>query len=241
MKYFIIGDAHGQYRALDKLLTYRNTDEKIIFLGDGMDRGHHSNLVLERVYKEVQAGGVYLKGNHDSMFEDWLNDPIENANFYLDQGGYSTVRSFLGVIDGDSEYLAKQMLALDLGFNLKEFLQNLPYYYEGESFIAVHAGVNPLISDWKNSKDVDFMWIRDIFHKAKNNVNKTIFFGHTPTLFLTDTDFCSDIWVKDNKVGIDTGAGYNHFLTGVSYDDETKERKVYTIHIKSNLLLKQNS
>lgn len=85
----------------------------------------------------------------------------------------------------------------------------------------VHAGVNLLLKDWKNSNTNDFRWIRNPFIYEKNDTGKIIVFGHTPTMFIR-SEMKSDIWISPckTKIGIDGGAIYGGMLHGlrINYD-----------------------
>jgi serine/threonine protein phosphatase 1 len=67
----IIGDVHGHYDALLKLLEAVAPSEKepVYFLGDLIDRGPHSALVVEFVRKHRYR---CLLGNHEQMLLEVL-------------------------------------------------------------------------------------------------------------------------------------------------------------------------
>lgn len=49
-KVFVIGDIHGSFDLLEKLLTYWNPEEEqLVFLGDYIDRGPDSLKVLKKL------------------------------------------------------------------------------------------------------------------------------------------------------------------------------------------------
>lgn len=66
---FAIGDIHGHATMLDRLLGLlpREEADRLIFLGDYIDRGPDSAGVVERVKAEIQTGAVALWGNHEDM------------------------------------------------------------------------------------------------------------------------------------------------------------------------------
>lgn len=76
----IISDIHGCLYEWQELLTQVNYDshvDQLILLGDYMDRGKYSKEVMYEVKNLVENHGVIaLKGNHDQMFCDWLEDPL---------------------------------------------------------------------------------------------------------------------------------------------------------------------
>ena len=85
MRIYAIGDIHGQ---LDKLITAheRIAEDRartgdfsapVVHVGDLVDRGPNSRGVIEHLARGQEAGEnwVVLKGNHDRMFERFLEDP----------------------------------------------------------------------------------------------------------------------------------------------------------------------
>ncbi|MHC5838158.1 metallophosphoesterase, partial [Lactococcus lactis] len=69
-------------------------------------------------------------------------------------------------------------------------------------------------------------WIREDFHFTPNRLNKTIVFGHPETKILNKNNKY-DIWIHDNKIGIDGGAVYGGYLYGVILDVEGIKDYVY--------------
>ena len=92
----------------------------------------------------------------------------------------------------------------------KTFLNTLPYWYEDSEFLFVHAGIRPGVP-LKKQKPIDLISIRKPFITKSFPYKKTIVFGHTPTDRLGVTH--GRLWVKKNKIGIDTGAGHGDYLS----------------------------
>lgn len=93
-----------------------------------------------------------------------------------------------------------------------DFLSSLPLYHETEDHIFVHAGINPLIADWKQQEPYDFIWIREPFYtNPVVSTDKTVIFGHTSTMDLHDSE---DIWFSPlgDKIGVDGGCAYGQRL-----------------------------
>ena len=72
-------------------------EDRVIFLGDYVDRGRHSCQVLQTImdFETRHPGQVtVLLGNHDEWFCDWLFEP-ENAYIgYAMNMGIETIESF---------------------------------------------------------------------------------------------------------------------------------------------------
>jgi len=71
-----IGDIHGHLDALKTLLdkVQPTTEDKVIFLGDYVDRGPDSQGVLDELlwFNERFPQTVFIRGNHEQMFMDAL-------------------------------------------------------------------------------------------------------------------------------------------------------------------------
>lgn len=204
---FVVGDIHGMHSMLDTLLKEWQVDsEQLVFLGDYIDRGKESKKVVERVMSlKENYGAITLKGNHEDMFLQWIEVPEELASFYLSQGGYETLRSF--GIDSQLRYDEQARVFKDTYPDFLEFLEELDSYYEDETHIYVHAGINPNEKEMKDMNPIDLLWIRDLFFYREHQMKKRIIFGHTPTCFIR-LDQKNEIWLSEDnsKVGIDGGA-----------------------------------
>ena len=78
---YAIGDIHGQLAQLVEAIDWIEKDggpaAPIVFLGDYIDRGPDSRGVLDLLIQGRDAGRnwTFLKGNHDRMFEWFLQTP----------------------------------------------------------------------------------------------------------------------------------------------------------------------
>ncbi|MFJ8531508.1 metallophosphoesterase [Bacillus sp. NPDC094106] len=222
---FVVGDVHGCFLHFTALLKKWNHKEyQFIQLGDLVDRGEDvKSTILKAISLKREYNGVFLKGNHEELFLSFIEDPINEGEFYLSQGGNKTIDSFLGEkasVTYTPEYLANQMK--ERYPEVIQFIKDMPYFYESEHFIFVHAGVNLALSNWKNTSERDFSWIRKPFHYGKNETGKTIVFGHTITRLLNE-DRSDNIWTSpcETKIGIDGGAVFDGQLNGLIIDGNT--------------------
>ena len=108
-----------------------------------------------------------------------------------------------------------------------EWLKGLPYFYEDDHAIYVHAGLprGPNANEgFLHPSQVDakatLLWCRDEDF-FRNYRGKLVVFGHTATEYLpvelstyTPED-PTDIWAGPCVVGLDTGAGKGGFLTAL--------------------------
>lgn len=211
MRKFVIGDIHGSYKELRAILqdiSPNLKEDKIIFLGDYIDRGPDSYKVIKLLMDLQNRFGkenvVLLRGNHEQM-------AIENINrgSYNSYNGFGTTfRDFARNGEDFKDYL--------------EFFQSLPLYYEDEKFIYVHGGIKPGIHMEDQLAD-DLLWIRDEFYNSPMSFDKTVIFGHTPTEYLTGdwTPF-----IKKDRIGIDTGCVFGGHLTAL----EILDSEIVNVH-----------
>lgn len=222
-----IGDIHGEFNLLINLINKLKNNfnlskkhDKIIFLGDYIDRGGKSFDVInfliefEKEYKNV----IFLKGNHEQMFLNYLAQiSQDDIGLFLYNGGYQTLDNYKkhGYLINSASDIPKSHLT---------FYHSLKSIYKTKDYIFVHAGINPYFKDNENSH----LWIRDEFINSKVDFGKLVIFGHT---------IYEKPLIHKNKIGIDTGAFYHGKLTAVIlpeikfvYTTKTKRTKL-TRHI----------
>lgn len=235
---FAVGDIHGETQHLFKImadLPPLDAEDTIVFVGDYVDRGPRSKQVVDYIRalpKQTPAKVVALRGNHEDA---WLR-VIDNGGW----GGFTgppgngclaALRSYLGgpVPTEDEEPQPHEFQALHRGafFDREHvaWFRTLPYWYEDEHAIYVHAGLpmsaeGGFVHPSQVEQPLALLWCRDMdfFQRYRG---KRVVFGHTRTEFLppeldgyTPED-PNDIWAGDDVVGIDTGCGNGGFLTAL--------------------------
>lgn len=210
--HYIIGDIHGYYDrlvSLFKKLTPRlAAGDTVVFLGDYIDRGTRSYEVIDfliHLGRSTAFNTVFLKGNHEDMFMAYLRGE-DNAGSFLFNGGDETLRSYAA--HGSSGVVPPHH---------RQFFDGLRLYYEGDDFIAVHAGLNPRIDAVEAQDERDLIWIREKFFRADKRWKKTVIFGHTPVTYLSDRA----VYVDDarNIIGIDSGVIFGKPLTCLAWPE----------------------
>ncbi|MEK4300379.1 metallophosphoesterase family protein [Oceanobacillus sp. FSL W8-0428] len=225
-----ISDIHGCYKELVELLQlndYNPEEDQLILLGDYIDRGPESKQTVTYIMKLVDEGAIALRGNHDQMFIEFIfsNNPDKQRR-YLINGGMTTLETYVGEDyfpnNAAEEHLhsAKQLIKEKDSEHL-EFLSNLPYYYETEKHLFVHAGINPLLADWRDTPDYDKIWIRQEFLGVDHPYDFTVVHGHTPTQSIRGNKDNS-IFFGNKKIDIDGACAYGGrlnclIITGDSY------------------------
>jgi serine/threonine protein phosphatase 1 len=220
-----ISDIHGchdEFNALLREVNYNPEEDKLILLGDYVDRGFKSKEVVEQVKNLVEEWNIIaLRGNHDQMFLDAM---FKNEDeLWLNNGGFQTVESYVGSdwfengFNPNEYFKAKEFIHNHYSHHLK-FLKTLKVYHETDNHIFVHAGLHPLYSDdWKNQPTENFLWIRNVFLNNKTNLDKTVIHGHTPNLYLHETE---DIYFGDGKIGIDGGCCFGYQLNALEINND---------------------
>lgn len=127
MKRIIIGDIHGCFDELMQLLVQAgiNEQDQIISVGDIVDRGPRSFEVYQ--YLKTRPNTVVLMGNHER-------------------------KHVRGVLSYSQEIVKLQC---GDGYNeMLEWFKTLPYYYEFDAAVVVHAGVEHDVMLAKQRQDV---------------------------------------------------------------------------------------
>jgi serine/threonine protein phosphatase 1 len=219
---YAIGDIHGCADKLDALLASLPlaTGDRLVFLGDYVDRGPDSRGVVDRlVALSDTVPCTFLLGNHESMFLDalgWRGPSWFGADVFLANGGDATLASYGWAGDG----LPKPG-ELVLPPRHEAFFRSLRLSYADGAYVFVHAGIGRGLTrgsdaDWalRHARVEELLWDRasaDLAHE----LGVTIVYGHTPR-----PDF-SVRWNLPYSIGIDTGAVYGGFLTALRLPDET--------------------
>jgi serine/threonine protein phosphatase 1 len=222
VRLYVIGDIHGRSDLLDRIAdeiyldieSHPSKECLTITLGDYVDRGPDSRGVLDRLSNNpFPTRYVALRGNHESLFETFLQNP-STGNFWRGLGGLATLRSY-GVpvndrmVSKEFEQAASALRAAIPKEHLR-FLSGLkPSITIGNNFLC-HAGIRPGIPLEKQSIE-DLMWIRDEFLNNTTDFGKMVVHGHSPTEWPD---------IRSNRINIDTGAFASGRLTCLVIDDE---------------------
>jgi serine/threonine protein phosphatase 1 len=109
-----------------------------------------------------------------------------------------------------------------------EWFRALPYWYEDDHAIYVHAGLPQGPEGFMHPSTVkapvSLLWLRDE-HFFANYRGKRVVFGHTRTEYLPEElsgytpEDPTDLWAGECTVGIDTGCGNGGFLTAVEFPE----------------------
>jgi serine/threonine protein phosphatase 1 len=179
--------------------------------------------------KRVPGKLVTLRGNHEDGWlrvasGGWPDFVVPRSN-----GCLSTYRSFIGqpYFDGDvpsKDELKTMALGMFFPDEVVDWMNDLPYWYEDDHAIYVHAGLVKRGDGWLHPNDTDnqtlLLWVRTMeFFKGYRG--KRVVCGHTstdnlpPELSSFTPEDPLDMWVGENVMVIDTGCGKGGFLTAL--------------------------
>lgn len=220
---YVISDIHGEFDLFENLVKYYDEKtQQLVLIGDLNDRGPKTKACFLLGMQLVnEHGAIYLRGNHEEMFLQFLKSPEDWFPTYRYNGGRETINSLLH--PGATEEYSPTEMAMMIKSRYQELIQFLlerPFYYEWGNYIFVHAGVDLKKKDWHQTDPKDFIWIREPFHEGKNRTGKTIVFGHTITPMLHGDMRTTDLWFHDHKIGIDGGAVFGGSVHGVVFDEK---------------------
>jgi serine/threonine protein phosphatase 1 len=190
-----IGDIHGCFRTLEKLVSKLNLSksDKLILLGDYIDRGPRIKGVIDFILGLISEGFdvVTLMGNHESMLLESRRNVLAHS-MWMFNGGEFTLKSF-GV---------KSALFIEKKY--VDFFSGLKYFYFVENYLFVHAGFNESQLDVFADKTA-MLWARKECYTSDFFAGKTIIHGHTPINLDVLISAASS---RNQVVNVDTGCIY---------------------------------
>jgi len=214
MKHYIIGDVHGEYRALLNLVAKIPKKSQLIFVGDLIDRGAQSAQVV-RFVRENKL--LCVRGNHEEMMIEHggafirsieQNESIEETNMWLKHGGIETLLSY-GLISLQGERIIPHPFIKEFIFQFKddiEWMKSLPIYLEldavhssGRAVVVSHSSIASVwhmrnMSQERKVFESTALWSRTIPLDKEPIFN---IFGHTPQKYTVKE--------KQHYVNVDTG------------------------------------
>jgi serine/threonine protein phosphatase 1 len=204
----VLGDVHGAWRALKQCFDRAGFDydqDQLIALGDICDGWPETRQCMDEILKVKNL--VYILGNHDTWFNDWLKTG-EIADIWYVQGGKETIESYKGKKVPEAH---------------RQFFEKAVSYHQIGNELFVHAGFDPTLKlEFQN--DDTFLWDRSLAnaalnaHAFKSGAPLTsfdcVYVGHTPIRGKVPIN-AGGVWLMD------TGAGWDGVLSLM--DIETKQ------------------
>ncbi len=222
---YVMSDIHGnypRYRSVLKKIRLKKTDTLYI-LGDVIDRNPDGLKILKHIMKTENI--KMLLGNHEHMLLDaiyyhpyppqprWRDREL---TVWYNNGGEITHRSW-------------KKMKKETRDEMFEFLVNLPINIEievkGTHYLLVHGKPMRKPRNGADSEEraiMDAVWNRyDAGESGPSD--KTIIFGHTPTIYYDQSKNEPSIWHGENLIGIDCGCAYLDGRLGCLRLDDMKE------------------
>jgi len=203
MKTFVVGDIHGNHRALLQCLERSKFDyekDRLIVLGDVCDGYPDVRECVDELLKISYCD--FIIGNHDVWALEWARHGTQRDD-WLKYGGANTIRSY-----GEDGMPQKHI----------DFIADSNSYILEEDRLFVHGGIKPNQPLEQQSLDT-FTWDRDLFLNAAHQHTvdrgytfgsyREIYIGHTTTQTFDSLEpmHICNIWAMD------TGAGWSGKLT----------------------------
>jgi serine/threonine protein phosphatase 1 len=208
---YAIGDIHGRldlFAALGDAIERDDAargpaDTTIVLLGDLVDRGPDSALVLEaaREWQKLRRVRI-IRGNHEEMFLLAFRKEPALRNF-LRFGGQETVLSY--PVDAAAFQLAdfpeaQAMMDAAVPQADRDFINTFEDQVRIGDYLFVHAGIQPGVPLERQTKH-EMRWIREPFLSHSGSHGCVVVHGHT---------ISDEVEIRPNRIGLDTGA----FMTG---------------------------
>ena len=197
MNLFIIGDVHGCFHTLSKLLKCWNpATDHLIQVGDLVDRGAHvpETVALARQLSEqYPESTTFLMGNHEDAM----------LHHFSPQGPYLSWLSWGGRSTTDQYKLKPKLLAKHL-----PWLEQRPLLWQNDHVLVSHAGLAdiPLAVAMDRDSSDGILWRRGPLRRLP----QLQVVGHTP---MDDGEPIHD--PDSHTMYIDTGAVFGRNLTGL--------------------------
>lgn len=219
----VVGDVHGRIDLLNSMLAQIDQKarqnggiDKLVFLGDYIDRGEASADVLRRLHSfshDWPENVVCLKGNHEQMLLNFLDDPRKAGRSWLRNGGLQTLASFgVGNVTETSEAealeTARDSLREQLPEDIEVWLRSLSLTFQSGNICAVHAALDPSQS-LADQTERTLLWGSRLFRKEMRDDGLWVIHGHT---------IVDEPTVNDGVISIDTGAYASNLLSAALID-----------------------
>ena len=217
-----IGDVHGRFDLLEKLLQQIDAispDLPKVLVGDILDRGPRSAEVLRRVMKmcvETPETLICLKGNHEAMCIDFIDAPAQAGRPWLRNGGDETLHSFgIDPLDDpqDTEALkaTRDALVNAMGDEMIAWLRHLPLIWRSGNVVVTHAGGDPS-QPIEPRRGHGLLWGHPDFLRKPRQDGLWIVHGHI---------VMPEAKAEMGRISIDTGAYSTERLSAAIIDGQT--------------------
>jgi serine/threonine protein phosphatase 1 len=197
-----VGDIHGHLRHLEHLmeLVSPTVDDKVVFIGDYIDRGPDSKGVIDYliIFGNRFPNTIYLRGNHEQMFLDAVTSYCRVTD--LDGPNYTRLRDI-------SKRAKYELVGYDEYDDWKIFMGN-----GGRSTLKSYGAIEDNEVDFEKipKEHFDFINATRLFHEETVEVvtevgieKKEFLFVHAgiaPGVPLEKQDRYDLLWIRDRFI-----------------------------------------
>ena len=207
MKSYVVGDIHGNYKALLQAIDrspFNPEEDRLITVGDYLDGGWHIEIIPIIEYLNDLPNWIGLMGNHDSWMYDAIHNSAMTANKkWLLHGAKQTLHT-LGikyVVFDELIYLRSHPPKI-----ARDFLDKLLLYFvDDQDNVFLHGGWIQPERRLEKSETIlndqlrDLYWDREFWYSAVNRKvfpHNKVFIGHTSAM--SNPEKRGNIWNLDS-------------------------------------------
>lgn len=210
------GDIHGHSHAADAAIRLAlQLDAKAIFLGDYVDRGPNPMQTLLSLIraKAENPNWVFIKGNHEQMLLDLIQGiKTPNDMGELEDGNWFEYSQTEETFD------QWRQMDVDTQLAIVEFLNSTRLYYDTKHTLFLHGVLRDTGERIDQKSEEELIWN---YEPTPLWEDKKFVHGHLPV---------DKIEMYGYGIDINTGCGYDGFLTGLLMDGATGEPiRLYSI------------
>lgn len=240
---FALSDIHGHFELMETRIIQikpylKDDNSKLILLGDYIDRGKNSFQCLKAAFDlQAELGEekiIVLKGNHEVWFGQFL---YENEDVWLaEDNNFSTSGTFLEkeqlkelekITDRNEQISYIKKCIKNNHKDLLAWMQKLKTFYETETQIFVHAGVDEDIPEgeleWCTLGTPEYV-LTGKFPPTKGHFYKDVIAGHVAaSLVADDFNFKGIYWDGASHFYIDGSTTRTKKLLCLAYDENEKK------------------
>ena len=240
---FALSDIHGHFELMETRINQikpylKDGNSKLILLGDYIDRGKNSFQCLKAAFDlQAKLGEekiIVLKGNHEVWFGQFL---YENEDVWLaEDNNFSTSGTFLEkeqleelkkMTDRNEQISYIKKCIKSNHKDLLAWMQKLKTFYETETQVFVHAGVDEDIPEeeleWCTLGTPEYV-LTGKFPPTKGHFYKDVIAGHVAaSLVADDFNFKGIYWDGASHFYIDGSTTRTKKLLCLAYDENEKK------------------
>lgn len=194
-----IGDIHGCFKTFKSLVENKiqlKKADQLFLLGDYIDKGKRNKEVLDYILKLIKNGfSIFpLMGNH----EYFIIRDIEFCKIRRSENYIKDLIESRDLLNTNGEIASKYL----------NFIYNLPYYYELDDFLLVHAGLD-FREEFPLNDTSSMIYARGFKVEKEKINNKILVHGHTP-ISLDEIKEQINLSKVINEINLDNGCVYRN-------------------------------